>query len=97
MIFSKLYLYKFLVEYLISIIFFYVVISDGTAIAIGSAQALAIFVGRIISTGDVYYNPAATVMMTVAGKLPLYDLLPYIVCQVSGSLTALGIYKYIKL
>ena len=43
------------------------------------------------------FNPAVSVMMVSAGKLPKNDLLPYILAQVAGGLAALELTKVIKL
>ena len=43
------------------------------------------------------FNPAVSVMMVAAGKLPAADLLPYVVAQISGALVALELYKLVKL
>ena len=56
---------------------------------------LIIFLRGNISGG--MYNPAVSVMMTAAGKLPLKDLLPYILVQVAGGLCALELSKHIKI
>ena len=42
------------------------------------------------------FNPAVSVMMTAAGKLPAGDLLPYVVAQIAGGLVALELYKRVK-
>ena len=40
-----------------------------------------------------HFNPAVSVMMAVAGRLSMKDLLPYVLAQVSGGLVALEMYK----
>ena len=82
---------KYLVEYLGTVFFLYVILATGNALAIGAALAVAIMIGGNISGGN--FNPAVSVMMAAAGKLKRNDLLPYIVAQVLGGLTALEIYK----
>ena len=86
---------KYLVEYLGTIFFLYVIIATGNGIAIGGALALCILAGGAISGGN--FNPAVSVMMAFAGKLPWKDLVPYLICQVAGGLTALLIHKYLKI
>jgi len=86
---------KYLVEYIGSIFFLYVIIATGNGIAIGGALALCVLAGGAISGGN--FNPAVSVMMAIAGKLPWNDLLPYILCQVAGGLTALFIHKNLKI
>ena len=73
---------KYLVEFLGTLFFLYVILATGNAMAIGAALALAILVGGPISGGN--FNPAVSVMMVSAGKLQNKELLPYILSQVAG-------------
>jgi aquaporin Z len=82
---------KFVVEFLGTMFFLYVILASGNPLAIGLALAVAIMVGGKISGGN--FNPAVSVMMVAAGKLKKADLLPYIVAQVAGGLAALEIHK----
>ncbi len=82
---------KFVVEFLGTLFFLYVILATGNPLAIGLALAVAIMVGGKISGGN--FNPAVSVMMVAAGKLKKKDLLPYIVAQVAGGLAALELYK----
>ena len=86
---------KYLVEFLGTLFFLYVILATGNALAIGAALTLVILVGGAISGGN--FNPAVSVMMAAAGKLPMYDLLPYVVAQVAGGLAALELYRRVKL
>lgn len=86
---------KIIVEFVGTLFFLYVIVSTGNALAIGAALAIAILVGGPISGGN--FNPAVTIMMTVAGKQPMNDLVPYILAQVAGGLAAFELYKRIKL
>jgi aquaporin Z len=86
---------KYLVEFLGTLFFLYVIVATGNAIAIGAALAIAIMVGGSISGG--HFNPAVSVMMTVAGKLSKAELVPYILAQVAGGLVALELYKRVRL
>jgi len=85
---------KYLVEFLGTMFFLYVILATGSAIPIGLALAVAIMVGGKISGGN--YNPAVSIMMVAAGKLPKSDLVPYIVAQVAGGLVALELFKRVK-
>ena len=87
------YYSKYLVEFLGTIFFMYVIIATGNAYAIAVALAIAILVGGKISGGN--FNPAVTIMMVAAGKQPMSDLLPYVLAQVAGCLVALELHKYI--
>lgn len=84
-------MYNYLVEYLGTFFFLFTILYTGNAFAIGVALILVILVGGKISGGN--FNPAVTIMMGTAGKLPKKDVLPYIVSQVAGGLSALALYK----
>ena len=86
---------KFLIEFLGTLFFLYIIISTGSAIAIGAALALVIYLGGKISGGN--FNPAVSVMMVMAGKLPKQDLIGYILAQILGGLAALELYKRFKM
>ena len=82
---------KYLVEFIGSILFVYVILVTGNALAIGATLALVIMIAAPISGGHI--NPAVSVVMASAGKLPTSELLPYVVSQVLGGLVALQLYK----
>lgn len=86
---------KYLVEFLGTLFFLYVILATGNAVAIGAALAIAIMIGGDMSGGN--FNPAVSIMMVAAGKLNSKDLVPYILAQVAGGLAALEIYKRVKL
>ena len=86
---------KYLVEFLGTLFFLYVILATGNALAIGAALVIAILVGGKISGGS--FNPAVTIMMVAAGKFPKSDLIPYILAEVAGGLAALELYKRVKL
>jgi len=86
---------KYIVEFLGTLFFLYVILATGQALAIGLALTVAIMVGGKISGGN--FNPAVSVMMAAAGKLSMRDLLPYIVAQVAGGLAALELHKRVRL
>jgi glycerol uptake facilitator-like aquaporin len=86
---------KYVVEFLGTLFFLYVILATGQALAIGLALTVAIMVGGKISGG--MFNPAVSVMMAAAGKMSMKDLLPYIVAQVAGGLAALELYKRVRL
>jgi aquaporin Z len=86
---------KYLVEFLGTLFFLYVIMATGDAFAIGAALIIAIMIGGPISGGN--FNPAVSVMMFNAGKLPKKDLIPYIVSQVAGGLAAYQLYLRVKM
>jgi glycerol uptake facilitator-like aquaporin len=85
---------KYLVEFLGTLFFLYVILATGDAFAIGAALAVVILIGGSISGGN--FNPAVTLMMFYAGKLPQKDVMPYIVAQVAGGLAAYQLYTRVK-
>ena len=85
---------KYLVEFLGTLFFLYVILATGDAFAIGAALAIVILIGGSISGGN--FNPAVTLMMFSAGKLPQKDVMPYIVAQVAGGLAAYQLYTRVK-
>jgi aquaporin Z len=82
---------KYLVEFIGTILFVYVILVTGNPLAIGATLALVIMIAAPISGGHI--NPAVSVVMASAGKLPTTELLPYVVAQVLGGLVALQLYK----
>lgn len=87
---------KVLVEYIGTLFFLFVIIAtSGNALAIGAALTIAILVGGKISGGN--YNPAVTIMMAYAKKMPMSQVAPYIIAQVAGGITAFEVWKRIKM
>jgi aquaporin Z len=88
-------MYNYLVEFIGTLFFVYVILATGNPLAIGVSLALIIIVASKSSGGHV--NPAVSIAMASAGKLNINELLPYIIAQVLGGLTALQIYKRYQL
>lgn len=86
---------KYLLEFVGTAIFLYVILATGNALAIGATLALLILLGMSLG-GSGHYNPAVTIMMASAKKIPLADLVPYVILQIFGGLCALEIYKRVK-
>tara|TARA_B100000902_G_scaffold192079_1_gene183540 strand:+ start:747 stop:1007 length:261 start_codon:yes stop_codon:yes gene_type:complete len=84
---------KYLVEFVGTLFFLFVILVSGEAIPIGLALILAIMLGGKISGG--HFNPAVSVMMFLKQKLPAQDLLFYVLAQVLGGAVALQLYKVI--
>ena len=84
---------KYIFEFLGALFFVYVILATGNPLAIGGALAAAIYLGGKISGGN--FNPAVTLMMAAAKKMPTADVMPYIIAQVAGGLLALELYKRI--
>lgn len=88
-------MYSYLVEYFGAAFFIYVIFATGNPLAIGAALALVVLVTSNISGGHI--NPAVTIAMASAGKLPIDEVLPYCLAQIMGGLTALQLYKRYQL
>jgi aquaporin Z len=82
---------KLLVEFLGTMFLMFVIFTTGNWLAIGAALSVAIILGGEISGGA--YNPAVTIALYAADKLPKTDILPYIIVQILGSLAAFYAYK----
>ena len=85
---------QYLAEFLGTCFFVFIILATGNPIAIGAALALAILLTKDISGGHT--NPAVSVVMASIGKLPINDLIPYILAQVFGGLVALEVYKRVQ-
>jgi glycerol uptake facilitator protein len=81
----------YVVEFLATALFVYVILATGNALAIGATLALII----LISGAQV--NPAVSIVMASAGKLQTADLVPFCIAQILGGLVALEIYKRFKI
>ena len=82
-------MYNYLVEFLGSVFFVYIILATGNPLAIGAAFALIILLTRNISSG--FLNPAISIVMVSIGKIEVNDLIPYILAQTFGALVALEI------
>ena len=85
---------RYFVEYIGSLFFFYVCIAVGNPLAVGGALALAKYMGDPISGG--HFNPAVTVMLILARKMPLATLAPYVVAQLLAAITVVQLVKFVR-
>jgi len=85
---------ELLIEYVGTVFFLYVIIVTGNPLAIGAALAFAAYLGGPISGGN--FNPAVTVLMTLAGKQNPTLLIPYILVQILAALTVFELYKRVR-
>jgi glycerol uptake facilitator-like aquaporin len=88
-------MYNYLAEFIGATFFIYVILATGNPLAIGAALALVILLTNKISGG--YLNPAVTITLASAGKLPTAEIIPYCLAQIFGGLVALELYKRYKL
>jgi aquaporin Z len=82
---------KYIVEFLGTMFLVFVIFATGNYLAIGAALAVAVLLGGAISGGA--FNPAVSIAMMYAGKMPRSDLIPYIVAQVAGALAGFEAFK----
>ena len=85
---------NYLVELLGTFFFLSVILSQGQAIPIGMALAVAIYFGGNISGG--HFNPAVTIMKMMDSSTSVSNGVVYIIAQVIGGLLALQFYKLSK-
>ena len=88
-------MYNYLVEFIGTALFVYVILATGNPLAIGATLALITLIIGNISGG--YVNPAVSIVMASVGKLNTNDLVPYCLAQIFGGLTALELYKRVKI
>ena len=82
---------SYLAEFLGTFVLLYVIFATNNYLAIGATLAAIVFVGGPISGG--MFNPAVTLAMYYAKKMPAMDVMPYIVAQIAGALAAYVAYK----
>jgi aquaporin Z len=82
---------KYLVEFLGTMFLMYVILTTGNWLAIGAGLAIPVLLGGPISGGA--FNPAVAISLYAAGKLSKSDVVPYIIVEILGALTAFYAYK----
>lgn len=85
---------KYIVEFLGTLFLTFIVLYTGDYLAIGSALAIACFLGGSISGGA--FNPAVALAYLAKGKIGTTDIVPYIVAEVAGALVAFELLKFVK-
>jgi len=83
---------KFIIEFLGTLVFIFVVLSTNNPLAIGGTLAFVIAVSQKISYHN-NFNPASTFAKTIAKKQPIEDFFFYIIIQMTAVLTALKLYS----
>ena len=64
---------KYLVEFIGTLLFVYVILATGNPLAIGATLSLVILIAGPISGGHI--NPAVSIVMASAGKIEIVDML----------------------
>jgi len=88
-------MYNYIVEFLGTVFFVYVILATANPLAIGAALALIMLLARNTSGGHV--NPAVSLAMAASGALSPTELFPYIIAQSMGALVAHQIYLRFRL
>ena len=83
---------QFIEEFVCTLLFVYVILATGNALAIGAALALVIF----LTKGRGHFNPAVTVTLAAAGKYPVNSVLPQVAVQVAAGLAAMELFRRYK-
>ena len=83
-------MYNYIVEFIGTLFFVYIVLATGNPLAIGSALAVVILLAKNSSGGHI--NPATSLAMAASGALPATELFPDILSQCMGALVAHQIY-----
>jgi len=84
-------MYNYLVEFLGTILFTFVILATGNPLAIGTVYALI----QLLSIGLVsgYLNPAITIVLAAAGIIKRIEIIYFTLAQVLGALFAFYIYR----
>jgi aquaporin Z len=85
---------NYLAEFIGTLVFIFMIVATGNPLIIGATLCIVIYATSKISGGNM--NPAVSIAMYSAGKLPFKDLIPYCVAQILGGLTAIQLYKLVK-
>lgn len=86
---------KYLVEAVGTYFLMLAILLTGNWLVIGLTLAVVILIGGPLSGGS--FNPAVTLALHCAHKLPMRQVLPYIVAEVIGALAAVEVVKRFRL
>lgn len=88
-------MHKFAIEYLGTMFLMFVILTTKNWLAIGAALAIAVLVGGSISGGA--FNPAVTLTLYSSGNISKANVMPYILLQILGALSAFYLFdKFVK-
>ena len=85
---------RYLIEFIGSLFFIYIVLATKNPWAIGAALAMSTYILR--DEMKHMFNPVVTIVMAASGKLLPNEVAPYIISQIAGGLAALEVYKRVK-
>jgi len=86
--------WSYLIEFVGTFIFMYVIISTGQAIPIGITLAAMIYLGGKISGGA--FNPAVATMLYLNKTFDTQRYVLYLFLQIVAAICALSFYQHIK-
>tara|TARA_B110000967_G_scaffold209836_2_gene267989 strand:+ start:418 stop:672 length:255 start_codon:yes stop_codon:yes gene_type:complete len=81
---------QYLVDFLSSVFFIYVILATNNAIIIGLTTALIYMLYQTVP------NPAVSIIFASAGKLPIEKLIPTCISQIFGCLVGFELFKRYK-
>jgi glycerol uptake facilitator-like aquaporin len=82
---------KYVVEFVGTLLLVFVIARTGNSLAIGATLALIHMVGVSVSGG--MFNPAVTLAMSIAGRVPRNEFLLHVLAQCAGGVTALEVLR----
>ena len=82
---------KYIVEFLGTLFLVFIILVTGNYLAIGAALAVIVLIGGPISGGS--FNPAVTLALFASGKLVSSEIIPYIVAELAGGLSACFLFR----
>ena len=80
---------KYIVEFLGTLFFAFIIFATGNWLAIGAALAI------VVLLGGGYYNPVMAIASVVDGKVKNNEIIPIIVSEIAGALAGYELYKLI--
>ena len=85
---------KYIVEFLGTLFLMFVILYTENYLAIGITLAILVFLVGPIS--GAAFNPAVTIAFLLSKQLSINDVLPYIIAQIAGAVSAVYIVKLIR-
>ena len=83
---------NYFVEFVSTVLFSYIVLTAQNVFIIAAVFTLIIF----LNGSTMFMNPAITIMMYSVHKIPITDVIPFCLAQVTGALLGLEINNYFR-
>ena len=84
-------LQEYVTEFLGTLFLMFVILATGNYMAIGAALAICVYLAAGISKQA--FNPAVAIALMHHGVLPVHALMPYLLAEVMGALSAVYLMK----